>query len=60
VIKEEIPGIKTSSRCSVWKRWRREIYSSTANLAVFYEMGFKVRILDADIYRPSMPIMFDV
>jgi ATP-binding protein involved in chromosome partitioning len=33
----------------------------TANLAVTLgKMGFKVGILDADIYGPSMPIMFDV
>ncbi|WP_277631985.1 Mrp/NBP35 family ATP-binding protein [Avrilella dinanensis] len=33
----------------------------TANLAVtLAEMGFKVGVLDADIYGPSMPIMFDV
>ncbi|TYB79029.1 Mrp/NBP35 family ATP-binding protein [Bizionia myxarmorum] len=33
----------------------------TANLAVtLSKMGFKVGILDADIYGPSMPIMFDV
>ena len=33
----------------------------TANLAVtLAKMGFKVGILDADIYGPSMPIMFDV
>lgn len=33
----------------------------TANLAVtLTNMGFKVGILDADIYGPSMPIMFDV
>ncbi len=33
----------------------------TANLAVtLAHMGFKVGILDADIYGPSMPIMFDV
>jgi len=33
----------------------------TANLAVTLEkMGFKVGILDADIYGPSIPIMFDV
>ena len=33
----------------------------TANLAVtLAEMGFKVGILDADIYGPSIPIMFDV
>ncbi|MDC3269024.1 Mrp/NBP35 family ATP-binding protein [Flavobacteriaceae bacterium] len=33
----------------------------TANLAVtLSKMGFKVGILDADIYGPSIPIMFDV
>ncbi len=33
----------------------------TANLAVsLAKKGFKVGILDADIYGPSMPIMFDV
>jgi ATP-binding protein involved in chromosome partitioning len=33
----------------------------TANLAVsLSKMGFKVGVLDADIYGPSMPIMFDV
>lgn len=33
----------------------------TANLAItLAEMGFKVGILDADIYGPSMPMMFDV
>lgn len=33
----------------------------TANLAVILaKMGFKVGVLDADIYGPSIPIMFDV
>jgi ATP-binding protein involved in chromosome partitioning len=33
----------------------------TANLAVtLAKMGFKVGVLDSDIYGPSMPIMFDV
>ena len=33
----------------------------TANLAVtLAKMGFNVGVLDADIYGPSMPIMFDV
>ena len=33
----------------------------TANLAIsLVNMGFKVGILDADIYGPSIPIMFDV
>lgn len=33
----------------------------TANLAItLVKMGFNVGVLDADIYGPSMPIMFDV
>lgn len=33
----------------------------TANLAVtLSKMGFKVGVLDADIYGPSIPLMFDV
>ena len=33
----------------------------TTNLAVtLQEMGFQVGVLDADIYGPSMPMMFDV
>lgn len=33
----------------------------TANMAVtLAKMGFKVGVLDADIYGPSIPIMFDV
>jgi ATP-binding protein involved in chromosome partitioning len=33
----------------------------TANIAVqMAKMGFKVGLVDADIYGPSMPIMFDV
>lgn len=33
----------------------------TANLAItLAKMGFKVGVLDADIYGPSIPIMFDV
>lgn len=35
--------------------------TTTANLAAsLVSMGFKVGVLDADIYGPSMPIMFDV
>jgi ATP-binding protein involved in chromosome partitioning len=35
--------------------------TTTANLAVsLARMGFSVGVLDADIYGPSMPIMFDV
>jgi len=33
----------------------------TANLAIgLAQMGYKVGLIDADIYGPSMPIMFDV
>jgi ATP-binding protein involved in chromosome partitioning len=33
----------------------------TANLAItLANMGFKVGVLDADVYGPSMPMMFDV
>ena len=56
----DIPGIKNiiaiaSGKGGVGKS------TITANLAIsLAKMGFKVGVLDADVYGPSMPIMFDV
>ena len=57
---KSIPGIKNiiaiaSGKGGVGKS------TITANIAIsLSKMGFKVGVLDADVYGPSMPIMFDV
>ncbi|WP_298329574.1 Mrp/NBP35 family ATP-binding protein [uncultured Dokdonia sp.] len=57
---KDIPGIKNivaiaSGKGGVGKS------TVTSNISVtLAKMGFKVGILDADIYGPSVPIMFDV
>jgi len=59
-LSKKIPGIKNiiaiaSGKGGVGKS------TITANIAVsLSKMGFKVGILDSDVYGPSMPIMFDV
>ena len=57
---EPIPGVKhiiaiASGKGGVGKS------TITSNMAVtLAKMGFKVGVLDADIYGPSIPLMFDV
>ncbi len=59
-LSKKLPGIKNiiaiaSGKGGVGKS------TVTANLAIsLSKMGFKVGVLDADVYGPSMPIMFDV
>lgn len=55
-----IPGIKNTIAIASGKGGVGKS-TITSNLAVtLAKMGFKVGLLDADIYGPSMPIMFDV
>ncbi|MGB0897439.1 MAG: P-loop NTPase [Flavobacteriaceae bacterium] len=57
---QQIPGIKNIVAISSGKGGVGKS-TVTANVAVsLSKMGFKVGVLDADVYGPSIPMMFDV
>lgn len=57
---KQIPGIKNIVAISSGKGGVGKS-TVTANVAVsLSKMGFKVGVLDADVYGPSIPMMFDV
>ncbi len=57
---KQLPGVKNIIAISSGKGGVGKS-TVTANVAVsLAKMGFKVGVLDADVYGPSIPIMFDV
>ena len=57
---KQLPGIKNIIAISSGKGGVGKS-TVTANVAVsLAKMGFKVGVLDADVYGPSIPMMFDV
>jgi len=57
---KQLPGVKNIVAISSGKGGVGKS-TVTANVAVsLSKMGFKVGVLDADVYRPSIPMMFDV